>query len=105
MNRASKLLIGLNLILAITISAILIYVGSSVHEALTNEVLTCEVQSLEKHGFSQVSEKYPEYVCVNPGNYTDFVIIEDHGDGYELGTLLNVTISADNSVVRVGVVQ
>ena len=81
MNRASKLLIGLNLILAITLSAVLIYVGSGVHEALTNGV-----QSLEKH---------PEYVCVNPGNVAAMEESVNNSETFTIQKIINGESFAD----------
>lgn len=48
----------------------------------------CEVQPLEAHSMEQQGE-FPEYVCVNIVDYTDFIVIED-----EYGKILEGDIMA-----------
>ena len=81
MNKTSKVLIGLNLILAITISVVLIYVGSGVHEALTNGG-----KSLEKH---------PECVCVNPGNAATMEESVNNQETFTIQKIINGESFAD----------
>lgn len=71
----------------------------SLHEVSTGEnttrTISCEVEPLDDHGFAQMADN-PEYVCVNPDDFTDFVVVEDKEGTFELGDVLSVTFLAEN---------
>lgn len=58
----------------------------------SEEVLMCEVQPLEAHGFIQLSE-YDEYVCQNTDDITDFVVLADEYKEMELGDTVRVGLN------------
>lgn len=64
------------------------------------EELICKVEPLEHHGFMQVSE-FDEYVCVNPSNISDFVVITDEYSEYRVGDLLIVTLNKYGEVLPI----
>ncbi|MBS4194344.1 hypothetical protein [Lederbergia citri] len=57
---------------------------------------SCTVHELEEYGFAQLSD-YQEYVCVNVnGDKTDFIVIEDEEEKYQLGDRLKVFLNHDD---------
>ena len=69
-----------------------------------NEVLSCNVQSLEAHSFIQTSEQQ-EYVCVNHNDYTDFIIIEDENNSINLNDNLIIELNEYDEVVSQTVIK
>ena len=61
----------------------------------TTRTISCEVEPLEDHGFTQMADN-PEYVCVNPNDFTDFIVVEDKEGTIEPGDVLSVTFLAKN---------
>lgn len=60
------------------------------------ETFQCEVTPLAEYGFEQVSNDHPEYVCVNPNDYTDFIILESP---HELDTGDMMRVELENGEV------
>lgn len=44
----------------------------------------CNVTDLKDYDFEQIGETQ-EYVCVSPNDHTDFVVIKDYENKYEVG--------------------
>ncbi|MDY0395398.1 hypothetical protein ACFSMW_13385 [Virgibacillus halophilus] len=59
------------------------------------ETFQCEIAALDDYGFEQVGE-HQEYVCVNPNDYTDFVVIENDSP-LDIGDMMNLEL--DNGKV------
>ena len=64
-----------------------------------SELLYCEVEPLEAHGFVQMGD-YPEYVCVNPADYTDFVVVADTDDSISEGNRLILGLNEYSEVIE-----
>lgn len=62
-----------------------------------SETLTCKVQPLSDYGFIQVSN-CPEYVCANPLNKADFIVIEDTNNDYKLNDTLFAMLNEHGEV-------
>lgn len=64
-----------------------------------NEIIKCKIESLEEHGFIQLSNN-KEYVCTNEEDHTDFVIIEDEQNSLALNDRLNVYLNSYDEVIN-----
>lgn len=64
-----------------------VYSEKKIQEQKSNHSFTCEIVPLEKYGFEQVSES-KEYVCKNPNDKADFVILVDKQKIYGIGEII-----------------
>lgn len=64
------------------------------------ETLSCTVQPLSTQGFIQVSGNQ-EYICANPFNKADFIIIEDPNNEYNLDDSLYIMLDKDGDITSV----
>lgn len=62
------------------------------------EVFYCEVASLGEYGFSQISN-HDEYVCKNPNDKTDFIILVDEHNNISINDNMQVLLNKYNEVV------
>lgn len=77
---------------------ILFFTLSLLASQSNTETLSCEVVPLENYGFVQFSQ-YNEYVCTNPSDKTDFSIIADEENEYNLGDKLIVKLNKHDEVI------
>ena len=64
----------------------------------TTEILECTVKPLDDYGFVQTGDN-PEYVCVNPDGYTDFIVIEDDAPvTLDIGDMMRVELRNDEVI-------
>lgn len=80
------------MVLAITVALVMSYASS--------DRLTCEVTPLDQYGFEQQSE-FDEYVCANPDDKADFVVIADEHSEYSVGNTLTVKLNEHGEVLAV----
>lgn len=77
--------------------------GLSTFIGSNTEVFECEVVPLDDYGFVQLGE-HPEYVCVNPDNDADFIIIEDEAllgeDQLNIGDGMKVELNEHGEVLN-----
>lgn len=69
-----------------------------------NEQILCEVKSLESQGFEQVGN-YPEYVCENISDDTDFIVVEDEFNEFRVSDVLNVELNSHGELVDYEVIN
>lgn len=68
-----------------------------------NEIVVCNVESLEEHDFIQLSDN-KEYVCINENDFTDFIILEDRYDEFRINDTVKVELNRHNKIVDYEVV-
>lgn len=89
----SKLIVSIGLLLT----------GAGVVPPVNEEVL-CEIHDLDSQGFVQLGE-YPEYVCENVFDDTDFIVIEDEFDEFRVGDFLRVELNPYGELVDYEVIE